>query len=55
MPGATAASVAWCTFASPRNEFMIPQTVPNSPMYGLTEPAEARNARFDSSASISRW
>ena len=31
MPGATCASVAWPTFASPRNAFMIPHTVPNSP------------------------
>jgi hypothetical protein len=55
MPGATAASVACLTFARPRNEFMIPHTVPKRPMYGLTEPADARNARLASSASISRW
>ena len=55
MPGATAASVACCTLARPRKAFMIPQTVPNRPMYGLTDPADARNASDDSSASISRW
>ena len=55
MPGATDASVACCTFDSPRKAFMMPHTVPNRPMYGLTEPADARKARFASIASISRW
>ncbi len=54
MPGATAASVACATFDNPRNEFMIPHTVPNKPIYGLTEPTDARNDRCASSSSISR-
>ena len=55
MPGATLASVAWLTLASPRNAFMMPHTVPKRPMYGDTEPTVARPDRFASSASISRW
>ncbi len=37
------------------NACMIPQTVPNRPTYGDTEPTEARNDRFDSMVSSSRW
>ncbi len=37
------------------NACMIPHTVPNRPTYGDTEPTEARNDRFDSIASSSRW
>src|SRR5450830_621730 len=55
MPGATTASVACWTLARPRKAFMMPQTVPSRPMYGETEPTEARKARCDSSTSISRW
>ncbi|MNG21116.1 hypothetical protein D3C84_1054460 [compost metagenome] len=32
----------------------MPQTVPNRPMYGLTEPTVARNGRLCSSFSSSR-
>ncbi len=31
MPGATVPNVACATWARPRNEFMMPHTVPNSP------------------------
>ena len=34
---------------------MIPHTVPKRPTYGLTEPVEARKARWRSRKSISRW
>ena len=55
MPGATLARLACCRFDRPVNACMIPQTVPKRPMYGLTEPTEARKFRRASSPSISRW
>jgi hypothetical protein len=52
IPGATVDSVACCTWDKPRNEFMMPHTVPNKPIYGLTEPTVARNCKpFSSSIS----
>ena len=42
MPGATTAKDAWFTVAKPLKEFIIPHTVPNSPIYGLVEPTVAR-------------
>jgi hypothetical protein len=41
-----AASVACCTLARPRKAFMMPHTVPSRPMYGDTEPTEARKFRW---------
>ena len=41
------------TVAKPRNEFIIPQTVPNKPMYGLIEPTVARNGRCASTVPLS--
>jgi hypothetical protein len=55
MPGATVASVTCCRLARPVKACMMPQTVPNRPTYGETEPTEARNDRLDSTSSISRW
>ena len=43
--GATCTNVACAMLVRLRNEFMIPQTVPNSPIYGLTEPTVAKNDR----------
>ena len=45
IPGATAFMVAWDASDSPKNAFTIPITVPNNPMYGLTEPTFARKKR----------
>ena len=53
MPGATMASVACCTFPRPEKALMMPQTVPNSPTYGLVLPTVASVARLCSSRSIS--
>src|SRR5580692_11401087 len=53
MPGATIARVACCTFPSELKAFMMPQTVPNRPTYGLVEPTVASVARLCSSRSIS--
>src|ERR1700722_7122293 len=52
-PGTTIASVACCTFPSELKAFMMPQTVPNRPTYGLVEPTVASVARLCSSRSIS--
>ena len=54
MPGATWLSVACATFERPRNAFIMPHTVPNRPIYGLTEPTEARNGKCASRSSSSR-
>ena len=42
MPGATVAIDTLCIAPSERKEFMMPQTVPNNPTYGLVEPTVAR-------------
>ncbi|MNS98851.1 hypothetical protein D3C72_1332310 [compost metagenome] len=55
MPGATVASVTCVRAARPVKACMIPQTVPKRPTYGDTEPTVARNDRFCSAASSSRW
>src|SRR5262249_27996658 len=46
MPGATCASVACATLERLRKACIIPHTVPKRPTYGLTEPVEARKARW---------
>src|SRR6185437_14974204 len=52
--GATTAMVTSCNSPRPWNAPMMPQTVPNRPMYGLTEPTLARNSRLRSSRPTSR-
>src|SRR5215475_8728588 len=53
IPGATMASVACCTLPSEAKALMMPQTVPNSPTYGLVLPTVASVARLCSRRSIS--
>ena len=52
--GATIESVAFLTAARATKACMMPQTVPNRPMYGLMDPTVASVARWLSSASTSR-
>ena len=54
MPGATTARLVFFDSAIDWKEFMIPQTVPNSPTKGETEPIEARKFIPFSRRSISR-
>ncbi|MNL57121.1 hypothetical protein D3C87_1806590 [compost metagenome] len=42
MPGATTARLVVFAWLMPMKEFMMPQTVPNRPMNGPTDPIEAR-------------
>ena len=46
IPGATIAREAEPADPMPWNEFMIPQTVPNSPIKGVVEPVVARKLRY---------
>ena len=41
MPGATTARLVVCALEMPMKLFMMPQTVPNSPMKGPVDPTEA--------------
>ena len=54
MPGATTAKLVFLLLAMPWKAVMMPQTVPNSPTKGATEPTVARNRSRRSSRSISR-
>ena len=54
MPGATTASVVSWRAAIAENEFMMPHTVPNSPMNGAVAPTVARNPSWRSRPSVSR-
>ena len=42
MPGATTARLVFCAIAIAWKLCIIPQTVPNNPINGATEPDEAR-------------
>ncbi len=53
IPGATAARLADPETPMAWNAFMIPHTVPNRPMNGVTLPVVARSPRFRSSRSAS--
>ena len=53
IPGATTASDEFSCAPIWKNEFMIPQTVPNKPMKGATEPVVARKPSRSDSLSAS--
>ena len=53
IPGATTARFVFCAIAIDWKLFIIPQTVPNSPIKGAVEPAVAKNVRFFSITSDS--
>jgi hypothetical protein len=55
MPGATGRERHLLQVRQADERMHDPHTVPNRPMYGDTEPTDARNDRCDSIASISRW
>ena len=53
IPGATIAKLVFLEIAIDWKEFIIPQTVPNSPIKGAVDPTVARKVKFFSTFLIS--